>query len=133
MEQTPQDRGRAFESEVADDFGLERVPGSGNRLFKLDLTAGELRLSLKHTDSASVRVDERMLQELEDATSGPGGAGAHQTGALVVRIGALDRVVAVIDWQDLVALLKSDAVGSIDSTKDEQRRAAVELPTLLRE
>lgn len=129
---TPQDRGRAFESELAGETGLERVPRSGAGVYKLDVAGGELRASLKHTDASSIRIDEKMLQELADATSGPGGTGADKTGLIVARIGGLDRVVAVIEWQDFVALLKSKAAGSIQPTKDEQRRAAVNLPTLLR-
>lgn len=130
---TAQERGVEFEEEVAADTGLEQVPRSGAGAYKLDVGAGsELRLSLKHTDAQSIRIDQEMLDELDAATSGAGGVGADKTGLMVVRIGGLDRVVAVIDWQDLVALLKSDAVSSIQSSKDEQRRRDVDLPTMLR-
>lgn len=131
---TSQDRGRSFEREVARDTGLEPVSRSGAGTYKLDVGAGsELRVELKHTDHASFRIDEDLLARLDAATSGPAGVGADKTGVVVTRIGALDRVVATLDWQDLVALLRSDAVGVIQPTKDDRRRAQADVPSYLRE
>lgn len=131
-EQSPQQRGRDFEVQESTRPGLEQIERSGAGLYKLDVSGLDLILELKHTDQASFRVDEKLLRRLDDATTGPAGAGVRLK-ILVVKLGELDRTVAVIDWPDAIGMLKGEHQGAVQSTKDEQRRADVELPSILRD
>jgi len=129
---TPQARGRQWEEELGELIGGELVPMSGAGVRKLDVAGQSLLISAKHTDAASFRVDAAMLTELRDATMGSGGVGAEVTPMMAIR-GRFGRPVAVIDLQDLIALLQSNPEGLIKPSKDAERRARASRPSLFRE
>lgn len=89
-----------FEEEIAEEFGLTRVPGSGNQWYrKLDVDGRGLQLSLKWTNSLGITVDGEALREAIEACYGPEGSG--NTPMWVVRRNPFRD-------QDVVMMLKSD-------------------------
>lgn len=81
MGETPQDRGRSFEDEWADLFGVKPVRGSGNQWFApLDVGDGRILWSLKHTDKDRFTITPTIIMEAIQASFGPMGSGDTQPG-----------------------------------------------------
>jgi hypothetical protein len=129
---TPQEEGRAWEPIHARRVGAKPVAQSGAGKYKLDAGQRALLWSCKWTGSRSIRVDEHMLRELDDATSGAGGIGQDVTGLLVIRFEPLDREIAMVDLDKLIALFETDAQ-LIPPTKDAMRRRRAGTPALYRD
>jgi len=73
---TPQDQGREFEKDLADEFGLQQTPASGSVWHsKLDLVGLGARWSLKFTTKESFPITATDILEAEMACDGPGGDG----------------------------------------------------------
>src|SRR6187401_599879 len=71
------DIGRLFEKLFAKSHNLKEQPGSGNgKFFKLDVVGKAFLYSLKATKNKSFSITKRDLDEVRDATKGPGGTGA---------------------------------------------------------
>lgn len=132
MTETAQDRGRLWEKERAKKIGGDLVPGSGSGVRKLDVGRHTLLESCKYTDAESIRIDRAMLEELDQATSGAGGVGQNVTAVLTVKIGGLDRRVAIVDLDDWDAVLEQD-VQLIPPSKDSMRRQRASVPALFRD
>lgn len=68
--------GTKFENELAKEFGLERVPGSGSTWHsKLDLYGNKARWSLKATAQPKFPIRLIDIKETLDACYGTGGTG----------------------------------------------------------
>lgn len=130
---TPQQEGYDFEPELMRMFRGRQVARSGAGLYKLDVTVGrQIVLSAKWTSKRSMRVDDEMLAELDRATSGVAGRGAHSTGLLVVRVEPLNRNVCILDLDDMISLLEED-VRAIAPSKADVRRKVARTPSFLRD
>ena len=128
----PQQLGREFEDDLALEFGLDVVPGSGNQWHsKLDLQGNEARWSLKFTLQNQFPLTYNDLVEAIKACEGTGGDGAMPLWA--VRFGVSD--------DDFIILRKDDfkrlAAGELElvneaKPKAAQRKAKARVPRLLR-
>ena len=121
--------GRQFEEDLSKDFGLTRVPGSGNKWYnRLDLKGFGFRWSLKATGkrSASIKSDD-----IEEAIS------------VCSEDGSTPLWAYRIDGVDLIMMLKDDfksfAVGEHEvpietsiSKGSEERKARAKIPSLFR-
>jgi hypothetical protein len=56
--------GRDFEEELSEEFGIQKVPGSGNQWYsKLDLKGFAARWSLKSTEKKSISISQSTIDE----------------------------------------------------------------------
>lgn len=126
-----QNLGLKFEEELASEFGLDRVPGSGSTWHsKLDLKGNNARWSLKATDKFRWPISARDIYEAKERCLGLGGDGATPIWA------------ARIQGEDYIVLRKEDfkllQAGEIkfinqNKSKSSQREARSRVPSLLRE
>lgn len=126
-----QNLGFIFEKELAEEFGLEKVPGSGSKWHsKLDLKGNNTRWSLKATSKERWPISVRDLHEAKEQCFGPGGDGSTPIWA------------ARIQGEDYIILRKEDFKlfqnGEIKlineiKTKAAEREARSKVPALLRE
>jgi hypothetical protein len=120
--------GTDFEFELAEELGLQRVPGSGNKWAnKLDVKGKGTRWSLKATGKSGFRVGAAMLAEALHVTEGIGGTG--ETPVWAVRVKEGDFVIMRLD--DWVKLVRDEGF-SIKPTKTEEKRRRASTPQLLR-
>ena len=97
--QSPQDKGLVFDAELAEEFGLNRVPGSGSVWHsKLDLSGHGVRWSLKFTTRKICPLSYSDFVEGIEACEGPGGDGSIP--AWAARIEPLN--------EDFIVLRKND-------------------------
>lgn len=128
---TPQEEGRQFERDLAEEFGIQNVPGSGSVWHsKLDLKGNVARWSLKFTGKEQFPISYADILEALNACYGLGGDGA--TPLWAVRIPAGDFIIMTKD--DFKALQYGD-VKIINQEKPalEQRKAKAKMPELLRD
>lgn len=125
--------GAKFETDLSREFGLQRVPGSGNQSHsKLDLVGNGFRWSLKATDRASISIKSSDIAEAVEACFGLNGTG--ETPLWAYRIG--DRDMIMMDKSTFKALCVGD-IRPIGEEKGKEkanerlRRAAT--PSLLRD
>jgi len=128
---TPQKQGRDFEKELAKEFGLTQVPGSGSVWHsKLDLIGKGFRWSLKYTEKSKNPIDFETIDEAMLACYGAGGDGSSPIW------------VARIQGNDFIMMLKEDfksiQQGDIKLIEEEKphiaaRKARARQPELLRE
>jgi hypothetical protein len=86
--ETPYNKGRQFEKDLADEFGLKLVPGSGSVWHsKLDLEGNNFRWSLKYTDGSTFPLNYTILREAYEVCYGPGGDGASPIWAIRIPMG----------------------------------------------
>jgi hypothetical protein len=72
-----QNQGREFEEEFSEEFGLDKVPGSGSVWHsKLDVQGFGVRWSLKFTTRKVCPLSYEDFVEAIDACEGPGGDGS---------------------------------------------------------
>lgn len=131
---SPQEKGRDFERELADEFGLSLVPGSGNQWWaKLDLKGRRARWSLKYTESNSFPLRRVDFEEALEATTGLQGDGSISLFA--VRIDGLPDDL-VLMWKNDFIMLQAGELQLIGSEappkKSEERRARSRVPVLMR-
>lgn len=126
-----QDQGREYEKQIAAEFGLNLVPGSGSQWFaKLDSYGKGFRASIKWTSKESYRVTKKDIDELIEVATGVGGTGE------------IPIWVLHFNEQDFVLLRKQDFLswskGEISIEKEQRagtakRSARADIPVLLRE
>ena len=129
----PQELGRRFEKEIADEFGLQQTPASGALWFsKLDVVGFSSRWSCKFTEKRSFRLSQDEIEEAIRACTGVGGDGTIPVWAL--RIGNERYDLVMMRKEDFKLLLQKDISPGIQETgKSAQKRRRSEIPILLRE
>lgn len=125
--------GAQFEDDLSKEFGLHRVPGSGNQAHsKLDLYGNGFRWSLKATENASASIRARDIEEAIDVSYGLNGTG--ETPLWAFRINGHDLVL--MRKEDFVSLQKGE-IRAINEEKGKEkvneRRRLAETPSLLRD
>lgn len=127
-----QERGREWESDFAEEFGLTLVPGSGSPWWsgKLDVTGEGARWSLKWTNKESFSVTRKIIREAVEATRGLGGTSEIPLWAFNIQ------------GEELVMMRKEDfkAIQARElnvlpevRTKTVERTRLAEIPILLRD
>lgn len=122
-----------FEKELSKEFGLQRVPGSGNQAHsKLDLSGNGFRWSLKATSSASASIRASDIEEATTASFGLNGTG--ETPLWAYRIQDYDMIM--LRKSDFKALCAGDLrpIG-VEKGKEKvnERRRLASTPSLLRD
>lgn len=128
---TPQDQGRQFEKDLANEFGTDQVPGSGSVWHsKLDNSGYGARWSLKFTEKEQFPISYSDILEALEACYGIGGDGSIPLWAARVPIGDFV-LMRKEDFKDL----QEGNVNFInkDKSKVAERKARANLPELLRE
>jgi hypothetical protein len=128
---TPQDKGRQFEKELAQEFGLKQVPGSGSTWHsKLDINGNGARWSLKFTEKSWFPITMADIHEALDACYGVGGAG--ETPIWAARVPEGDFII--MRKEDFIALHENDMTFIVKENKKlAARKAKANTPELLRE
>lgn len=125
--------GDDFEQDLSKEFGLDRVPGSGNQWHsKLDLHGKGARWSLKATSKDSISISRRIIDEAIRATGGLSGDGAIPIWAF--RIGDKEFDVILLRKDDF-KLLQAGEIKLINSDVNEQveqRRIKARTPAIFR-
>jgi hypothetical protein len=132
--------GDHFENWISVELDIPKVIGSGSgKWHKLDVKGTEIIISGKATQNKSFSVKRDDLDEVTDATSGPGGLGLSHTGMLLLglyppgeAITPPDEVYAIIRLSDLLHLDLSNRDSGPSAKADEKRRQA-QVPSLLKE
>jgi len=127
--------GRQFEEDLAKEFGIQRVPGSGNQYHsKLDVQGKGARWSLKATGKKSITLTQETLDEALEACLGLNGDGSIPVWALRIETPEYDLVV--LRKEDFKAWARGD-LKIINSEKGkervEERRRKASVPTLLQD
>ncbi len=133
MSKTPQEIGREFEEQFAEELGLKLVPGSGSQWHsKLDVKGKGARWSLKATRHRSYSLSCDDLEELAVACYGLDGDGSLPLMAI--------RLYAEDDPVEVVVMLKDDFLPIVrgeytlaQETKVNARRRLANTPELLRD
>lgn len=125
--------GDKFEHDLSSEFGLDRVPGSGNQSHsKLDLVGHGFRWSLKATSNASASIRIADIEEAIDACYGLNGTGETPLWAFRIR----DEDLIMMRKSDFIALNAGDmhAIG-VEKGKEKviERRRRAATPSLLRD
>ena len=125
--------GAEFERELSSEFGLTRVPGSGNKDHsKLDLSGEGFRWSLKSTGKLSASIKSRDIEEAINACYGLNGTG--ETPLWAYRINGHDLVL--MRKEDFKALQRGE-IKAINEEKGKEkvneRRRLAATPSLLRD
>lgn len=125
--------GAKFESDLSKEFGLTKVPGSGNQHHsKLDLVGNGFRWSLKATRKLSASIRASDIREAIEACYGLNGTGEIPLWAY--RIDEYDLIL--MRKEDFIALQKGE-INAINEEKGKEkvnrRRKLAETPTLLRD
>ena len=131
---TPQQLGRDFEKELATEFGLKQVPGSGAVWHsKLDIHGNDARWSLKSTDLVSFPITLTDIREAFEACYGPGGDGSIPLFA--VRMQQIDEDFVVMRKEDFIAFHADDLklINSDERPQVAARKKRARTPELLRE
>jgi len=122
---TPQQEGFQFEDDLAQDFGLQKTPGSGNQWHsKLDLKGKGFRVSAK-SSRVQIRIDEELIDE---ALSG------CDDGSIPLwafRIPAGDFIMLTLE--DFKSLVVGEIEFEVPIKKREERKARASVPQLFRE
>lgn len=126
----PQERGRDFEEEFAEIWGMQLVPQSGGGFkAKLDVGGTEVLVELKQTGNGSYRLAADDLRKAFAGAAGPGGKGKVMMFA--VRMEGFDDLL-IARVPDMLAILRKDVEFQAPTTKRMDKRAAAE-PKLLRD
>lgn len=125
--------GQQFETDLSTEFGLTRVPGSGNQSHsKLDLVGQGFRWSLKATRNLSANIKFSDIAEAIEACYGLNGTG--ETPLWAYRIQEEDMIM--MRKSDFVALQKGE-IRAINEEKGKEkvneRRRLAATPSLLRD
>lgn len=131
---TPQNEGREFEKELAQEFGLEQVPGSGSVWHsKLDMRGNRARWSLKTTGLVAFPLTLTDIKEAFEACYGPGGDGS--TPLWAVRMTQAGEDFVVMRKEDFIAFHVDDLkfINKEKRPKVAERKAKAKVPGLLRD
>ncbi len=128
---TPQNQGRQFEKDLAEEFGLKQVPGSGSVWHsKLDIKGNDFRWSLKYTEKNQVPISFADILEALEACYGAGGDGSTPIWAMRIPVG--DYII--LSKEDFKAIQNGwIKIINEDNPKVEQRKAKARTPELLRD
>ncbi len=125
--------GDKFESDLSSEFGLQRVPASGNQPHsKLDLVGRGFRWSLKATGNLSASIKHSDITEAIEACFGLNGTGETPLWAYRIQ----DEDMIMMRKSDFIALNAGDirAVGEEKGKeKVNERRRKAATPSLLRD
>ncbi len=124
--------GIKFEEDLAKEFGLRRVPGSGNQFHsKLDVAGRGARWSLKATDNASASIKLSDIMEAIAACYNIVGDGSLPLWAY--RIQGVDMVM--MRKEDFIDLQRGElkVIDTEVNEKYEQKVARAHTPRLLRD
>lgn len=128
---TPQERGRAWEREVAELVGGKLQPGSGNRVeAQLDVSGGLLLIEAKYTDAASFSLSTKVWNAVREASTGSSSATYAQT-MLAVRLGASGHRLGIVDLDQLVSWIRQPPA-LLPATQASELRRLARTPTILR-
>jgi hypothetical protein len=126
--------GAKFEKDLAKEFGLSKVPGSGNQFnSKLDLHGKGGKWSLKATKNKSIVLNQETIDEAVDACFGPNGDGSIPVWALRMETPEYDLIV--LRKEDFKALQKGELQLIGEETGKEkvnERRLRSKTPSLFR-
>jgi hypothetical protein len=126
--------GTKFEEDLAKEFGLTRVPGSGNQFqSKLDIQGKGARWSLKTTGKKSITFSQEIVDEAVDACFGLNGDGSIPVWALRMETPEYDLII--LRKEDFKALQKGELQLITEETgkdKVNQRRLRSKTPSLFR-
>lgn len=128
---TPQQQGRDFEKDLAEEFGIKQVPGSGSVWHsKLDLRGHEARWSLKFTSKDNFPITFADILEGIRSCYGVGGDGTTPIWAARIPIGDF----IIMRKEDFIAF-QEDNVKLINKEKPQvaERKAKARTPELLRD
>ena len=133
---TPQEQGRQFEKDLAQEFGLKQVPGSGSVWHsKLDLSGSNVRWSLKFTTKKVCPLKYEDFEEGIEACLGVGGDGS--TPLWAARIEPLNEDFIVMRKEDFKLLQAgfTKLMNIIDEDKPQvaARKKRASQPELLRD
>lgn len=127
--------GTTFEEDLAKEFGITRVPGSGNQFqSKLDIQGKGAKWSLKATEKKSIRFTQETVDEAVDACFGLNGDGSIPVWALRLETPEYDLIV--LRKEDFKALQKGELqlIGEEKGKeKVNERRLRSKTPSLLRD
>ena len=127
-----QNQGRQFEKDLAHEFGLEQIPGSGSVWHsKLDLTGHGARWSLKYTSKSICPLKYKDFVEGIKACLSPGGDDSIPIWA--ARIEPLGEDLIVMRKEDF-KLLQTGHIKLIEEDRPQviQRKEKSRIPELLR-
>lgn len=130
---TPQQQGRQFEKEIADEFDLQTTPASGAFWFsKLDLFGYGTRWSCKFTQKRSFRLTQDDIDEAVKACQGPGGDGSIPLWML--RLGSEKYDLVIMRKEDFKLFTEKNInLRAPEIGKSVLKRRRSEVPILLRE
>ena len=125
--------GDKFEEDLSNEFGLSRVPGSGNQSHsKLALYGQGFRWSLKATEGSSASIKASDIEEAIQASYGLNGTG--ETPLWAYRIQEEDMIM--MRKSDFIALQRGE-IRAINEEKGKERvnerRRKAATPSLLRD
>ncbi len=132
MQSNPTGIGKQFEKDLAKEFGLSLVPGSGNQFHsKLDLAGFTARWSLKATDKASATIKLSDIKEAIAACYNIVGDGSMPLWAYRIQ----DQDMVMMRKEDFIELQRGELKLIKEETDDkyEQRKARAHTPRLLRD
>jgi hypothetical protein len=105
---TPQEKGYAWEEEVARAFGGKLTTGSGNRNYaRLDVTGQGFVISAKHTIHKSFSVSAETMQDARSVAMGPNGVDPSIVPILAVKMEESGLEIAVVEMATLIDWLRS--------------------------
>lgn len=131
MPDSAQDRGRAWERELARLVGGRLQKGSGNRCYaKLDVAGRQIIWSAKHTDDLSFRLSRADFDEARQAVMGPSGIDPTIMPILGIHMGD-NTMLASLDLMELIAWIR-EPPEIIAPTKRDQLRATAKVPPMMR-
>ena len=126
--------GTEFEKELAEEFAIQRVPGSGNQWHsKLDLSGFSARWSLKSTEKNSISIKRETIDEAIRACFGS--SGAMEIPVWAFRIGDREHDMVMLRKEDFKMLQAGEIkiIGEDIPAQIGQKRARAKTPFLLRE
>jgi len=125
--------GKIFEDDLSKEFGIDKVPGSGNQYHsKLDLKGNGARWSLKATSHKSISVTQDVIDEAVAACESLSGDGSMPLWAF--RIGDNSYDMIMMRKEDFKALQAGELklIEVETNKKTEQKRLRAKIPRLLR-
>lgn len=132
MSQTPQDRGREWEHELARLVGGRVQVGSGNQVhIPLDVAGNTIIWSAKHTDALSFRISKAVIEEARMSVIGPAAGSQGRIDIIGYKLGD-GTMRADLDLLELIAWLR-EPPQLLPATQQERLRHTARTPTLLRD
>ncbi len=125
--ESPQDKGRTYETNFGRTLGVDPQPGSGNQWFApMDIADGKIMWSCKWTSKKSFSISPALFKEVEDHIKG-----GSEIPGLATEIDGEEFVT--LRAEDFRRLLASDEYKYIVPSKAEQKRSRSKIPSLFRD